>query len=116
VLCVPPGVAALDAVACGRGRVCNAAPPLRVPAAVTCTLSVQCGGVAATLCVWVSLCRLLFDFREWQCAQAVVSVHCCAAVLLSSVLLSCCVAMLLCCCDAVCDTALLGGHCGCQQQ
>jgi hypothetical protein len=47
--------------------------------------------VAAALCVWVSVCMLLFDFRAWQCA--VVSVRCCVAVLL-------------CCCVAVCGTAL----------
>ncbi len=31
VLCVPPGVSALDAAAWCRGRVCDAAPPLCVP-------------------------------------------------------------------------------------
>jgi hypothetical protein len=35
--------------------------------------------VAAALCAWVSVCMLLFDSREWQCA--VVSVLCrCVAV------------------------------------
>jgi hypothetical protein len=40
VLCVPPGVPALDAAAHGRGWVCNAAPPLCVTTVVTSTLSV----------------------------------------------------------------------------
>jgi hypothetical protein len=47
---------------------------------------------AAALCVWVSACLLLFDFRERQCA--VVSVLCR------------CVAVSLCRCVAVCGTAL----------
>ncbi len=46
--------------------------------------------VAAALCVWVSVCVLLFDFCERQCA--VVSVLCrCVAVSLCR-----CVAVLLC--------------------
>jgi hypothetical protein len=45
--------------------------------------------VAAALCVWVSVCMLLFDFRERQCA--VVSVRCYVTVLLC-----CCAAVLLC--------------------
>jgi hypothetical protein len=36
--------------------------------------------VAAALCVWMSVCMLLFDFRERPCV--VVSVWCCAAALL----------------------------------
>ncbi len=43
--CCVCGVAALDAAARGRGRVCNAAPPLCVATVLTSTLSVQCGGV-----------------------------------------------------------------------
>jgi hypothetical protein len=39
VLYVPPGVAALDAAARGRGRVCNAAPPLCVTTVLTSTSS-----------------------------------------------------------------------------
>ncbi len=99
VLCVPPGVAALDAAARGRGRVCNAAPPLCVTSLVTSTLSVQCSGCVATaLCVWVSVCMLLFDFRERQCA--VVSVLCRR------------VAVSLCWCVWHC--AALDGRCSCQ--
>jgi hypothetical protein len=89
VFCVPPEVAALDAAARGRGRVCKAALPLCVTAVVTSTLSVQCGGVCS--CVWVSVCMSRFDFRERQCA--VVSVRCCVAASLR-------------CCAAVCGTAL----------
>jgi hypothetical protein len=55
VLCVPLGVAALDAAARGRGRVCNAAPPLCVASVVTRTLGVQCSAVCVAL-------------RRWRCA------------------------------------------------
>ncbi len=47
VLCVPPGVAALDAAAWCRGLVCDAAPPLCVTSVLTSTLSVQCSGVCS---------------------------------------------------------------------
>ncbi len=47
VLCVPPGVATLDAAAWCRGWVCDAAPPLRVTTVLTSTLSVQCCGVCS---------------------------------------------------------------------
>ncbi len=53
VLCVPPGVAALDAAAWFRGWVCNAAPPLCVTSVLTSTLSVQCCCGAACLGVGV---------------------------------------------------------------
>ncbi len=71
VLCVLPGVAALDAATRGRGRVSTAAPPLCVASLMTSVLSAQCSGVceAAALCVWVSVCMLLFDFRERQCVE-----------------------------------------------
>ena len=70
VLCVPPGVAALDAAARGRGRVCNAAPPLCVPTVVMSTFSVQCSGVCSCGAVCLRVCAcLLFDFRERQCVE-----------------------------------------------
>jgi hypothetical protein len=47
VLCVPPGVATLDAAAWCRGLVCDAAPPLRVTTVLTSTLGVQCSGVCS---------------------------------------------------------------------
>jgi hypothetical protein len=56
VLCVPPGVAALDAAARGRGRVCDAAPPLCVTSMVTSTLSVQCSGVCSCGAVCLGVC------------------------------------------------------------
>ncbi len=96
VLCAPPGVAALDAAAHGRGRVCNAALPLCVTSVVTSRLSVQCIGVCS--CGAVCFC-VLFCFRERQCA--VVSVCCCVAVLL-------------CCCVWHC--ASLDGRVGCQKK
>jgi hypothetical protein len=82
------GVAALDAAARGRGRVCNAAPPLCIACVVTSTLSVECSGVCSCGAAWlgVSVSVLFFDFRERPCA--VVSVRCCVAVSLSG-----CVAM-----------------------
>jgi hypothetical protein len=61
VLCVPPGVAALDAAAWCHGLVCNAAPPLCVTTVLTSTLSVQCSGVCSCgaaclgICVYVTL-------------------------------------------------------------
>ncbi len=51
VLCVPPGVAALDAAARGRGGVCNAALPLCITSVVT-----RCVCVAALLCCCVAVC------------------------------------------------------------
>jgi hypothetical protein len=54
-------VAALDAAACGRGRVCNAALPLCVITVLTSILGVQCGGmrrcdaVCLDVCVYVAL-------------------------------------------------------------
>jgi hypothetical protein len=56
VLCVPPGVAALDAAARGRGRVCDAAPPLCVTSMVTSTLRVQCSGVCNCGAVCLGVC------------------------------------------------------------
>ncbi len=82
VLCVPPGVAALDAAAWCCGRVFNAAPPLCVTTVLTSTLSVQCSGV----CSCGAACMFLSDCRWQQCV--VVSVCCCIAVLLR-----CCVAL-----------------------
>ena len=63
VLCVLPGVAALYAAARGRGRVCTAALLSCITSLVTSVLSLRCSGVcvAAALCVWVSVCMLLFD-------------------------------------------------------
>ncbi len=55
-LYVPRGVAALDAAACGRGRVCNAAPPLYVTTGLTSTLSVQCSGVCSCGAVCLGVC------------------------------------------------------------
>jgi hypothetical protein len=61
VLFVPPAVATLDAAARGRGRVCNAAPPLCVASVVTSMLGVQwsdvrsCGAVCLDVCVYVAL-------------------------------------------------------------
>jgi hypothetical protein len=61
VLCVPPGVAALDAAAWCRGWVCDAAPPLCVTTVLTSTSSVQCSGVCSCgaaclgVCVYVTL-------------------------------------------------------------
>ncbi len=74
VLCVPP------AAARGRGRVCNAAPPLFVTSLVTSTLSVQCSDVCScgAVCLGVCVPMSLFDVREWL----VVSVRCYVAVLL----------------------------------
>ncbi len=60
VLCVPPGVAALGPGACGRGRVCNAAPPLCVTTVLTSVSSVQCSAACiggGAVCVWV--CSLI---------------------------------------------------------
>ncbi len=56
VLCVPPGVAALDAAARGRGRVCTAALPLCVTSVVTSVLSVQCSGVCSFGAVYLGVC------------------------------------------------------------
>jgi hypothetical protein len=61
VLRVPPGVAALDAAARGRGRVCNAVLLSCITSLVTSTLSVQrsgvcsCGAVCVGVCVYVAL-------------------------------------------------------------
>jgi hypothetical protein len=84
VLCVPPGVVALDAAARGRGRVCTAALPSCITSLVTSTLSVQCSGVCNCGAVWVSLtCYSLIAVGDsvWS-------------------------PVLLCCCVAVCGTAL----------
>ncbi len=56
VLCVLPGVAALDAAARGRGRVCNAALPLCVTSLVTSVLSVECSGVCSCGAVCLGVC------------------------------------------------------------
>jgi hypothetical protein len=56
VLCVPPGVAALDAAAWCCGRVCNAAPPLCVTTVLTSTLSVQCSGVCSCGAACLGVC------------------------------------------------------------
>ncbi len=56
VLCVQPGVAALDAAARGRGRVCSAAPPLCATLLVTSVLSVQCSGVCSCGAVCLGVC------------------------------------------------------------
>ncbi len=87
------GVAALDAGARGRGRVCTAAPPLCVTTVVTSALSVQCSGVCSCGAAWlgVSVSVLFFDFRERPCA--VVSVRWSFAVSLCF-----CVAMCWLCC------------------
>ena len=70
VLCVPPGVAALDAAARGRGWVCNTAPRLCVTSLVTSVLSVQCSGVCSCGAVCLRVCAcLLFDFPERQCVK-----------------------------------------------
>jgi hypothetical protein len=56
VLCVLSGVAALYAAARGRGRVCNAAPPLCVTSLVMSVLSVQCSGVCSCGAVYLGVC------------------------------------------------------------
>jgi hypothetical protein len=56
VLCVLPGVAALDAAACCRRRVCNAVPPLCVTTVLTSVLSVQCSGVCSCGAVCLGVC------------------------------------------------------------
>ncbi len=56
VLCALPGVAALDAAARGRGRVCNAAPPLCVTSVVTSVFSVQCSGARICGAVYLGVC------------------------------------------------------------
>jgi hypothetical protein len=56
VLCVPPGVAALDAAAWCRGWVCDAAPPLCVTTVLTSTLSVQCSGVCSCGAACLGVC------------------------------------------------------------
>jgi hypothetical protein len=55
VLFVPPAVATLDAAARGRGRVCNAAPPLCVASVVTSMLGVQWSGVLL-FCMCIPCC------------------------------------------------------------
>jgi hypothetical protein len=57
------GVAALDAGDCGRGRVCNVAPPLRVSTVQTNMLGVQCSGVCScsAVCMDVCVCSTLIS-------------------------------------------------------
>jgi hypothetical protein len=56
--CCVCGVAALDAAACGRGRVCDAAPPLCVTTVLRCCWApgVQCIGVCSCDAVCLDVC------------------------------------------------------------
>ncbi len=56
VLCVLLGVAALDAAAWCRGRVCNAAPTLCATTGLTSTLSVQCSSVCSCGAACLGVC------------------------------------------------------------
>ncbi len=67
VLCVPPGVAALDAAGCGRRLVCTAALPFCVTSLVTRTLSVQCSDVCVAL-RWIGLSAAVVAQQRWRCA------------------------------------------------
>ncbi len=83
VLCVPPGVAALDAAAWCRWWVCDAAPPLCVTSVLTSTSSVQCSGVCSCGAACLGVCVYVTLRSPWAavCGSERVLLCCCVAVL-----------------------------------